>query len=269
LLIEKFNGSHRNIEQENKETQYADLERYFISQPQKEFASIAGHEMKTTIQAILAYSELLQDKHDESREDYIKAILRNAQRLKMLSDNLTDLTKIDADMMKLRKKRFDLGALVLSLVKDFESMNRHNESKIKISVQSVRHVFVNADAQRLAQVILNLLDNAIKFTKDGSISITLEQRPGEDFILATITDTGPGIDSKVKPDLFNKFATSSYSGTGLGLYICRNIIEAHGGRIWAENNSGRNGATFSFTIPANHIRSNLNYTKFLNSTIKV
>lgn len=266
MLVEKCNDTYHNTKQE--EMQHADLEKYFTSQTQKEFVNMVGHEMKTSIQAILTYSELLQNKHDESRDDYIKAILRNAQRLKMLSDNLTDLTKIDANIMKLKKERFDLGTLILSLVEDFTNMNKCCKSKNRISVKSPEHIFVNADAQRLAQVILNLLDNAVKFTKDGNISISLQIHE-EHFIRVTITDTGPGIDSKVRPDLFNKFATSSHRGTGLGLYICRNIIEAHGGRIWAENNPDKNGATFSFTIPANHDNSNLNYTKFLNSTIKV
>lgn len=266
MLVEKCNDTYHNTKQED--VHHADLEKYFTSQTQKEFVNMVGHEMKTSIQAILTYSELLQNKHDESREDYIKAILRNAQRLKMLSDNLTDLTKIDANIMKLRKERFDLGALIVSLVEDFTNMSKCCKSKNKISVKSPEHVFVNADAQRLAQVILNLLDNAVKFTKDGNISIRLQVHE-ENFIRVTITDTGPGIDSKVRPDLFNKFATSSHRGTGLGLYICRNIIEAHGGRIWAENNQDKNGATFSFTIPANHGNSNLNYTKFLNSAVKV
>ena len=266
MLVEKCNDAYHKTKHE--EVQRADLEKYFTSQTQKEFVNMVGHEMKTSIQAILTYSELLQNKRDTSREDYIKAILRNAQRLKMLSDNLTDLTKIDANIMKLKKERFDLVALISSLVEDFTNMNKFGKSKNKILVNSSEHIFVNADAQRLTQVILNLLDNAVKFTKDGDISIRLQNHDKE-AILVTITDTGYGIDSKVKPDLFNKFTTSSHSGTGLGLYICKNIVEAHGGRIWAENNSDKSGSTFSFTIPANYTHSDLNYTKFLNSTTEV
>ena len=229
---------------------------------------MAGHEMKTSIQAILTYAELLQDKHDRHREDYAKAILRNASRLRMLSNNLTDFTKIDLDMLRLKKERFDLGTLISSLVEDFRNMNRHHEAKIKIAVHYQKQVYVNADSERLAQVILNLLDNATKFTKNGDISIKLESQE-DNYLLVAITDTGPGIDDSVKPNLFTKFATSSHSGTGLGLYICKNIIEAHGGRIWAENNGDKNGATFSFKIPINMDNSNTNYTKFLNSRIEV
>lgn len=266
MLSEKFSANQNNVK-EDQEILHADLERYFTTQTQTEFTSMAGHEMKTSIQAILTYSELLQNKHDKSSDVYIKAILRNAQRLKMLSDNLTDFTKIDSHMMKLKKEQFDISALVATLVKDFESINKYNESKIKIMTQLPEHVFVNADAQKLTQVILNLLDNAVKFTSDGEISIKLEQ--DENFVQVTMTDTGSGIDNKIKLDLFNKFATSSYSGTGLGLYICKNIIEAHGGKIGAKNNEDKKGATFSFVIPVNDVHSNQNYTKFLNSTIKV
>ena len=229
---------------------------------------MAGHEMKTSIQAILTYAELLQDKHDRHREDYTKAILRNASRLRMLSNNLTDFTKIDLDMLRLKKERFDLGTLISSLVEDFRNMNRHHEAKIKIAVHYQKQVYVNADSERLAQVILNLLDNATKFTKNGDISIKLESQE-DNYLLVAITDTGPGIDDSVKPNLFTKFATSSHSGTGLGLYICKSIVEAHGGRIWAENNGDKNGATFSFKIPINMDNSNTNYTKFLNSRIEV
>lgn len=266
MQVEKHNTNH-NIVQENQDIQREELEKYFTAQTQTEFTSMAGHEMRTSIQAILTYSELLQNKHDKSREEYIKAILRNAQRLKMLSENLTDFSKIDSHKMKLKKEQFDIGALVATIVKDFENMNKYNESKIKITIQSPKQVFVNADAQKLTQVILNLLDNAVKFTPDGKISIKLEQ--DENFVQVTMTDTGSGIDNKIKQELFNKFTTSSCSGTGLGLYICKNIIEAHGGKIWAKNNEDENGATFSFVIPENHIHSNRNYTKFLNSTIKV
>lgn len=268
MLAEKYSNIHQKVKQENQETNHDDLEKYFTTQSQTEFVNMAGHEIKTSIQVILTYSELLQNKHDKSREDYIKAILRNALRLKMLTNNLSDLTKIDANILKLKKEPFDLGTLVLSLVEDFKNMSKCHELKINITVQSPEHVFVNADSERLAQVILNLLDNAVKCTKEGSISITLEIQD-ENYILVSITDTGLGIDEKVRPKLFTKYATSSYNGTGLGLYICKNIIEAHDGKIWAKNNMNKNGATFSFRIPISHTHHTSSYTKFLNSRIKV
>jgi signal transduction histidine kinase len=116
--------------------------------------------------------------------------------------------------------------------------------------------FVRADKSRLIQVISNLLSNAIKFTKEGIISVNVEKHVKErekdirqDEAIITIRDVGVGIDSKLLHTLFSKFATKSFAGTGLGLFISKSIVEAHGGRIWAENNSDGRGATFIFTLP--------------------
>ncbi|HJW20123.1 MAG TPA: HAMP domain-containing sensor histidine kinase [Candidatus Nitrosotalea sp.] len=244
------------------------LEKYFTPQnhAQTEFANIASHEMKTSIQAILTYSELLQNKHDEFRENYVKAILRNALRLKVLSNNLCNLTRIDGKILKLKKERLDLNLLVSSIANDFENMNRYHDYKqeIKVLVISSKHIFVEADKERLEQVIFNLLDNAIKFTNKGTIQIKLENISDENWTEITITDTGPGIDDTIMPNLFNKFVTSSYHGTGLGLYICKNIIEAHNGKIWAKNNTNKKGASITCRIPTNQELTNRDYTKFLN-----
>jgi len=121
-------------------------------------------------------------------------------------------------------------------------------------------IFVEADKYRLRQVIANLLSNAIKFTNEGSIFVTAEERKdgnsnnnGQEIAIISIKDTGTGIDSEILPKLFSKFASKSFQGTGLGLFISKSIVEAHGGRIWAENNADRKGATFSFTLPLQKI----------------
>ena len=115
---------------------------------------------------------------------------------------------------------------------------------------------INADRERLNQVISNLLSNAIKFTREGTISISAQRRIGsrngvrEEEIIVTVNDSGCGIDKGIMANLFSKFTTKSQQGTGLGLYISKNIIEAHNGKIWAENNSdGKKGATFVFSLP--------------------
>ncbi|MGI0060708.1 MAG: sensor histidine kinase [Nitrosotalea sp.] len=258
MLIERCDDTY-NIE----------LEKYFTphNQARAEFTNIASHEMKTSIQAILTYSELLQNKHDEFRESYVKAILRNALRLKMLSNNLGDLTKIDENILKLKKELLDLNLLILSIAQDFENMSRYHDNKqeMKVLVISPKHMFVEADKEKLEQVIFNLLDNAVKFTDKGTILIKLEDNLNENWTEITVTDTGLGIEDAIMPNLFNKFVTSSHNGTGLGLYICKNIIEAHDGKIWARNNANKNGASITCRIPTNHRLVNRNYTKFLNS----
>ena len=110
-----------------------------------------------------------------------------------------------------------------------------------------KDIIVWGDKGRISQVISNLLSNALKFTTDGSIYIISEKK--DDHAIVSIKDTGTGIDSEVFPRLFSKFASKSFSGTGLGLFIAKSIIEAHGGKIWAKNNTGGNGATFTFSLP--------------------
>ena len=104
---------------------------------------------------------------------------------------------------------------------------------------------------RLTQVISNLLNNSIKFTKEGEISVNVERDDIAQLIIVSVRDTGLGIDPEILPRLFTKFASRSFEGTGLGLYISKSIIEAHGGRIWTQNNDGNKGATFSFSLPLN------------------
>ena len=102
------------------------------------------------------------------------------------------------------------------------------------------------DRSRLTQVISNLLNNAVKFTTEGTISIGTEKKDNQ--VIVSIKDTGSGIEHEILPRLFSKFSAKSFEGTGLGLFISKNI-EAHGGRIWAENNADGKGATFSFSLP--------------------
>jgi signal transduction histidine kinase len=112
-----------------------------------------------------------------------------------------------------------------------------------------RDIYIEADKQQLARVISNLLNNAIKFTKEGTISIIIEKKDSQLFV--SVKDTGEGIDPEILPQLFSKFVSKSFEGTGLGLFIAKSIVEAHGGKVWAENNyyNGEKGASFIFSIP--------------------
>jgi signal transduction histidine kinase len=131
--------------------------------------------------------------------------------------------------------------------------------KIVYDFKRKEDIIVEADRDRLAQVIHNLLDNALKFTTDNNqtIFVIVDKKKEEEQVVISVKDTGEGISKEVLPRLFSKFTTSdSKTGTGLGLYICKNIVEAHGGRISAENNSDGKGATFIFTLPINEKRDN-------------
>ena len=224
---------------------------------QKEFINIAAHELRTPIQPILGLTEAIYSKvKDEKQLLILEVIIRNAKRLKRLTDNLLDITKIESQSLLLKKEKLNLNILISEVLKDYVNKQR-NQQKIKIvyALKNKEDINIEADRDRLGQVIHNLLDNALKFTTQTQqmIFVIIDKKnegKEKEEVIVSVKDTGEGISNKILSKLFTKFATSDpTSGTGLGLYICKNIIEAHGGRIWAENNSGEKGAIFSFTLP--------------------
>ena len=217
---------------------------------QQEFINIASHEMKTPTQAILGYSKLIQ-RHPEKREGMIEAIARNANRLQRLTNDILDVTRIETQSLKLNKDRVNLNELVSDIIQDYRNEIEKSNKDVKLLHEPQDQIIeVEADKNRLTQVISNLLNNAIKFTKEGTIRVT--EQVNDSKALVKIKDTGQGIDPEIFPRLFLKFAAKSETGTGLGLFISKSIVEAHGGKIWAENNTdydGKKGAVFTFSIP--------------------
>jgi two-component system sensor histidine kinase VicK len=233
---------------------------------QKEFINIAAHELRNPIQPILGISDILlrsdssldrryvsQDKQKE----LIEIIVRNARRLQQLTEDILDVTRIEGRTLKLNKESFVLVKIIREMAKDYATDLRNSDKSINIVFSCSKELEsspILADQDRIRQVITNLVDNAIKFTEKGMITLTTEIEDENDRVTVKVKDTGRGIHPEIIPKLFTKFATKSDKGTGLGLYICKGIIEAHHGKIWAENNSsgyGANGsgATFSFSLP--------------------
>ena len=211
---------------------------------QREFINVAAHELRTPTQAILGYSDLFYLR-PESRDDVIKAIIRNAERLQRLSSDILDVTRIEGHRLNLNREKFNLSEVIASAIED--GKRRIDDSKIKIE-HTPKTIMIEADRERITQVISNLLSNAFKFTKQGTIYVSEENKDGQ--IRVSIKDKGTGIDREIMPRLFTKFTSKSQTGTGLGLFISKSIIEAHGGKIWAENNSDGKGSTFTFTLPS-------------------
>jgi len=212
---------------------------------QKEFINVAAHELRTPTQAILVYAELLLTDPKE-RAETIRAVYRNSLRLQRLTNDILDVTRIESDSLRLDKQDINIKNIVQTTIED--AMYRMAEQEIKL-IYEPKDIMIRADGVRIAQVISNLLDNALKFTKKGSITVTTEKDDGR--LIVSVTDTGSGIDLDIMPRLFSKFATKSHRGTGLGLFISRSIVEAHGGSIWCGNNGdGKSGATFAFSLPA-------------------
>jgi two-component system, OmpR family, sensor histidine kinase VicK len=235
---------------------------------QREFINIAAHELRTPAQSVLGYAELMREnaldkqaKIGESIEE-IEAIYRNAIRLQKLTNDILDVSRIESQTLRLDKEVTNLNELIARIVQDYKSYLRSHSNSINnkespvqlFSYTSDCELIVEADRGRINQAISNLINNAIKFTsrRGGIISVTTEKKNNKERnqeVIIAVKDTGEGIHHEIIPRLFTKFATRSSSGTGLGLYISKSIVEAHGGRIWADNNTDGKGATFSFTLP--------------------
>ncbi|MDW0150602.1 MAG: HAMP domain-containing sensor histidine kinase, partial [Nitrososphaeraceae archaeon] len=246
---------------------------------QKEFINVAAHELRTPTQSIIGYCEMI-DAFPENTQKYLEPVKRNAEKLYRLTEDILDVSRIESGTLKLEKSKFDLREIIVNLIEDLTAKMKKEENVIKSNKEntdkktniqliypelSAQPLFVYADKNRIQQVLSNLLSNALKFTEDGVITINTEtfmdtinnnaNNVEKEFVSIKIKDTGKGIDPEVLPRLFEKFATKSDKGTGLGLYISKNIIDAHGGKIWGKDNNtyGKNGAEFSFTLPLYNI----------------
>ena len=217
---------------------------------QREFIDIAAHELRTPIQPIIGLSNIIGSKLKDSELLKMQAVvIRNANRLSRLTGDLLDVARIESQNLRLRKERFNLNENIKNVVDDIKSEFPHT-GEIQLTFEPSSPAFIYGDKERIYQVIINLVRNAFKFTKQGIISIQVDIK--RDQTIVRIKDSGQGLAPEVLPKLFSKFATTSHTGTGLGLFISKAIIEAHGGRLWAENNNDNcNGATFLFSIPTN------------------
>src|ERR671910_2048069 len=256
--IKKQDKIIKELEKEIEELKYKD-------QLKNEFINIAAHGIKTPIQPIIALAELLQ--HDriidniEKNKEYLDIISRNSKRLKQITDDVLDVARIESGSFFLTKEKFNLKEMIIDILKENEQIIQHKKNlKLIYESSETNQIIIEADRNRLSQVIHNMLNNAINFTNEGSIIVIVERKKDNinnkgNEILVSIKDIGTGIDSEILPKLFEKFATKSTiaGGTGLGLFISKNIIEMHGGKIWATNNDEENkegvGSTFTFSLP--------------------
>lgn len=220
---------------------------------QKEFVNIAAHELRTPIQPILGLAEVVSSKiKDEQLSQFLDVINRNAKRLQRLTEDILDVTRIESNLLKLHKTIFDLNDTIKNIIADYEREEQRTKNLRKIRLSLSDHldksITIEGDKGRITQVVSNLLSNAIKFTdKGGEISLNIERDAQQ--VIVSVKDNGQGINPEIYARLFTKFATNSSVGTGLGLYISKSIVEAHGGKMWAKNNRNASGATFSFVLP--------------------
>ncbi|HET9356987.1 MAG TPA: HAMP domain-containing sensor histidine kinase [Nitrososphaeraceae archaeon] len=223
---------------------------------QKEFINITAHELRTPIQPILVVIDTLLSKKGniENYEELLSMIRRNAKRLQRVTENILDVTRIESGSFGLKKELFDLNEVIMAVLAAYGS-DIKKADQLKIILTSKESFYVEADKVRIAQVISNLLNNAMKFTQEGTITIScnrMNHGNEKHSAMFCMKDTGVGIHPEIYPKLFSKFASHSDGGIGLGLFLCKNIVNAQGGRIWAENNPDGKGSAFFFTLPLHH-----------------
>jgi len=222
-----------------------------------EFISLASHEIRTPIAALEGYLSMLnlQKVDIKARDEIAKRSYESVERLSTLVKDLLDVSRIDQKRIKLNKQPTRLERLIQRAMEGFELQTRDKKIYIKFQKPEKMLPEANIDPERVGEVFNNLISNAIKYTYKGGITISLEEK--DNMAQITVSDTGMGIPKNAIPHLFQKFyqaetASSVLSnergGTGLGLYISKNIVEMHGGKIWVESTEGK-GTAFYFTLP--------------------
>ena len=248
-LVEDLNQSNQQLLQTIEELRAENTKLQL-------FINIAAHELRTPIMPIVGYSEILQEDIGDRKE--IRGIIYNAKRLDQLAGNILEGAKIENQTLQLDYGQFNLKDILTDIIDDYNNLLTIKESKdVKLRYEP-KDILIVADKVRVGRVISNLLNNAIKFTSKGEITISVielkdnnndDDDDGNGEIQVNIKDTGTGLSPAILPKLFSKFVSTDSGGTGLGLFVSRNIVEAHGGKIQAQNNDDGIGAMFSFTIP--------------------
>ncbi len=253
--------ANKSLKENNKLLELANEKLNIHDRMQKEFINIAAHELRTPIMPILGDAIFLEKQFEAGKKEVmvdkeqVSSIIRNAKRLKRLASDILDITKIESQSLKLNKEKFNIKDVIASSISDIKvqinSSNPEQLENLQINYNP-KDIFVFADKNRITQVIFNLLSNSVKFTESGSITVdvTLEKDEIKNihYVVVSISDSGQGIDSEILPRLFTKFASKSFEGTGLGLFISKSIVHSHCGEIWAYNNHDC-GATFCFKVP--------------------
>jgi signal transduction histidine kinase len=250
ILEDEVAKRTRDLNESNYKLMKANESLKIKDEAQNQFINVAAHELRTPIQPILNAIYLLQsaDLSISKKNQYIDIIKRNTEKLGRLAEDILDVTRIEGNTLKLMNERLNLYDLISNIVEEYKRNIQFIYKDLVVNYESPsKTIFVTGDRLRLNQVLLNLLDNAGKFTKKGSITVTIAIMSNK--VQVTVKDTGVGIHNEIFPKLFSKFVTRSDRGTGLGLFISKSIIEAHGGKIWAESSSQQEGATFIFTLP--------------------
>ncbi len=250
-----------DIYKTKKDVEKANEELKIKEQLKNEFIAIASHELRTPIQPLLGYA-ILAKKGKVSQEAAWEGVLREARKLQQLANDILDVSRIESGSLTYQMEKVAINDLLIGVV-DSAKANMTKDVTMDLVVDNAgRSLEVDLDRSRITQVLSNIIGNAVKFTKQGSIKVECWTFPSKNKVEIRVIDTGTGIPEQVLPNLFGKFVTKSTSdtdghgGTGLGLFISKAIVTAHKGEIYAYNNA-TGGATFTIVLPIN--QSNIIY----------
>jgi signal transduction histidine kinase len=238
----------REIEEKSRQLAIA-------SQHKSQFLANMSHELRTPLNAVLGYAELLQDglygELPDKARDVLERVQANGKHLLGLINDVLDLSKIEAGQLQLQMDEYSMRNVVQMVVSATESLASSKKLPLKVEIANDMPLG-QGDERRIAQVLLNLVGNAIKFTDEGEVRVAARASNG--IFSVAVTDTGPGVHASQKTRIFQEFHqvdssnTKKKGGTGLGLAIAKRIVELHGGRIWVDSEVGR-GSTFQFDLP--------------------
>ncbi|HTP57078.1 MAG TPA: HAMP domain-containing sensor histidine kinase [Candidatus Paceibacterota bacterium] len=250
-------ASARNRTQElTMQLETANIKLTQLDRLKSEFLSFASHQIKAPMTVIKGYATLIMDGSYGPVADQVRDV---AEKMKLSADRMIDLVNMFLDLRRIEEGHLDyhfepadLGQLVASVVDEMQELARHKHLALSLAPLA-GHWNVNADVTRLRQVIQNLVDNAIKYTETGSVTVSVMPQ-GDTLVHVSVTDTGRGIPSDLLPRLFEQFSRDEsvareIAGTGLGLYIARQIVQAHHGKVWAQSPGPGKGSTFIMELP--------------------
>lgn len=256
LALDLSNTSDRLLIANEKLLQ-ANAKLQELDKQKTEFVSIASHQLRSPITAIKGYSSMLLDgsfgKINDKATEAISRIFESSQRLTNIIEDFLNITRIELGKMKYEMADIDLGDLVETIINDLIPGIEKKGLKLIYTKPKEKHI-VTADSGKIGQVIGNLIDNASKYTPEGTITVTVARVGNMERV--SVKDTGIGISKETIPNLFEKFVRAddagrvNIKGTGLGLYVAKQIIEGHGGKIWAESEGVGKGSCFCFELKA-------------------
>ena len=258
-LAEKLSASNKKIEKINKQLQQANTELKHLDEAKSEFISIASHQLRTPLTAIKGYGSMLLDNDfgeitNAKQRDAVQKMFISGNRLISLVENLLNISRIESGRLKFDFEPKQLSELAREVYDTLKKSAEDRGLYLKFIEPKKPLPLIVMDDEKIRQVLLNFMDNAIKYTKDGGVTVSFEQK--SDNLICRIADTGMGVGKEDQVHLFKKFSRGkdafliNTEGTGLGLYVANMMIEAHQGKVWIESEGVEGkGSKFCFSLP--------------------